>query len=167
LVAQGFSQVPGVDYFDTFAPVAKLVSIHAVLAIMATYNIEIHQIYIKGAFLNRKLTDKKCIYIQQPSGFTNPVHSLQVCYLRKTLYGLKQSRRQWYQRLCKILVDNLEFTYCDIDQSVFFKVTSHRLTIILVYVDNCTIMTTSIGLVNWIKNGMKKFVEITNLEEIH
>jgi len=65
LVAQGFSQVPGVDYFDTFAPVAKLVSICAVLAIAAACNIEIHQIDIKGAFLNGKLTDNECIYMWQ------------------------------------------------------------------------------------------------------
>jgi len=63
LVAQGFSQVPGVDYFDTFAPVAKLISIRAVLAITAACNMEIHQIDIKGAFLNGKLTDNECIYM--------------------------------------------------------------------------------------------------------
>jgi len=71
LVAQGFSQVPGVNYFDTFVPVAKLASIHAVLAIAAAHNMEIHQINIKGAFLNRKLTDNKYIYMRQPSGFIN------------------------------------------------------------------------------------------------
>jgi len=56
-IAQGFSQVPGVDYFDTFAPVAKLASIHAVLTIAAACNMEIHQIDIKRAFLNGKLTN--------------------------------------------------------------------------------------------------------------
>ena len=63
LVAQGFSQVPGVDYFDTFAPVAKLASICAILAIAAARNMEIHQIDIKGAFLNGKLTDDERIYM--------------------------------------------------------------------------------------------------------
>ena len=55
----------------------------------------------------------------------------------------------------------------NVDQSVFNKVTSHRLTIILVYVDDCTIAATSIGLVDWMKGGVKEFVEITDLEEIH
>jgi len=93
LVAQGFSQVPGVDYFDTFAPVAKLASIRAVLAIAAARNMEIHQIDIKGAFLNEKLTDNECIYMQQPPSFIDSTHPLRVCHLKKTLYGLKQSGR--------------------------------------------------------------------------
>jgi len=76
LVAQGFSQVPGVDYFDNFAPVAKLASIHAVLAIVAARNMEIHQIDIKGAFLNGKLTDNECIYMRQPPSFIDSAHSL-------------------------------------------------------------------------------------------
>ena len=63
LVAQGFSQIPGIDYFDTFAPVAKLASICVVLAIATARNMEIHQIDIKGAYLNRKLTDDKQIYM--------------------------------------------------------------------------------------------------------
>jgi len=66
LVAQGFSQVPGVDYFDTFAPIDKLASICAVLAIAAACNMEIYQIDIKGAFLNGKLTGNERIYMQQP-----------------------------------------------------------------------------------------------------
>ena len=89
--------MPDVDYFNTFAPVAKLASIYAVLAITATCNMEIHQIDIKGAFINRKLTDNKCIYIWQPFGFINSTHPLRVCHLKKMLYDLKQSRRQWYQ----------------------------------------------------------------------
>ena len=76
LVVQGFSQVPGVDYFNTFASIAKLALIHAVLAITTAHNMEIHQIDIKGAFLNSKLTNNKCIYIWQPPGFINSTHPL-------------------------------------------------------------------------------------------
>ena len=73
LVAQGFSQVPGVDYFDTFAPVARLASIRTVLAIAAAENLEIHQIDIKGAYLNGELTDDEIVYMKQPPGY--PVSS--------------------------------------------------------------------------------------------
>jgi len=62
-VAQGFSQVPGVDYFDTFAPVARLASIRAVLAFATAENLETGQIDIKGAYLNGELTDGETIYI--------------------------------------------------------------------------------------------------------
>ncbi|KAJ3481674.1 hypothetical protein NLJ89_g12191 [Agrocybe chaxingu] len=72
LVAQGFSQVPGVDYFDTFAPVARLASIRAVLAIAAVNDFEIHQIDIKGAYLNGVLTTGEVIYMRQPPGYAVP-----------------------------------------------------------------------------------------------
>ena len=91
LVAQGFSQVPGVDYFDTFAPVAKLASIRAALAVAAVNNMEIHQIDIKGAYLNGKLTSDEQIYMAQPPGYHAPDSAGKVCHLIKTLYGLKQS----------------------------------------------------------------------------
>jgi hypothetical protein len=65
-VAQGFSQIPGVDYFDTFAPVARLASIQTVLA---SENLETGQIDIKGAYLNGELTDNEHIYMCQPLGY--------------------------------------------------------------------------------------------------
>jgi Reverse transcriptase (RNA-dependent DNA polymerase) len=70
LVAQGFSQVPGVDYFDTYAPAAKLASIRTVLALAAAKDMELHQIDIKGTYLNGELTDKETIYMSQPPGVT-------------------------------------------------------------------------------------------------
>jgi hypothetical protein len=93
LVAQGFSQIPGIDYFDTFAPVARLSSIRTVLAFAAAENLETGQIDIKGAYLNGELTTKENIYMRQPPGYQQ---GTMVCHLQKTLYGLKQSGRRWY-----------------------------------------------------------------------
>jgi len=72
LVAQGFSKVPGVDYFDTFAPVARLASIRTVLAMAADLDLELHQIDIKGAYLNGELTSRERIYMRQPPGYAAP-----------------------------------------------------------------------------------------------
>ena len=105
--------------------------------------------------------------MQQPPDFTDPKQPLSVCRLKKTLYGLKQSGRRWYQRLCEILEDNLGFTRCEVDHSVFFKINTNNATIILVHVDDCTIAATNIALVDWVKSGVKRFVEITDLGEIH
>ena len=91
LVAQGFSQVPGVDYFDTYAPVAKLTSIRTVLALAACQDMELHQVDIMGAYLNGELAYNECIYMHQPPGYADPVYPRRVCFLCKTLYGLKQS----------------------------------------------------------------------------
>jgi hypothetical protein len=91
LVMQGFSQVPGVDYFDTFALVAKLSSIWTFLSMAVQMDLEIHQIDIKGAYLNGELTKGEHIYMQQPPGYHAPRSEGKVCQLVKTLYGLKQS----------------------------------------------------------------------------
>ena len=93
LVAQGFSQVPGVNYFNTFIPVAKLASIQIVLALAAADDMELHQIDIKGAYLIRELTDQEEIYMAQPPGYRAPNSTGKVCHLHKKLYGLKQSGR--------------------------------------------------------------------------
>jgi hypothetical protein len=147
--------------------VARLSSIRTVLAIAAARNLEIHQINIKGAYLNGKLTNDEIIHMHQPPGFVGSAHPLCVCHLRKMLYGLKQSGRQWYQCLCEILVDNLGFSHCDMDQSVFFKISGSDITIILVHVDDCTIVAASIAQINWVKKGVSEHVEITDLGEIH
>lgn len=128
LVAQGFSQVPGVDYFDTFAPVAKLASIRTTLAEAAALDWDIHQIDIKGAYLNGELTDDEKIYMRQPPGYHAPDSSGKVCGLVKTLYGLKQSGRRWYQKLVDIMVDKMGFSRCDVDQAVFFRHDGGRTT---------------------------------------
>ena len=67
---QGFSQVPGIDYFDTFTPVARLTLIRTVLAFVATENYKTGQIDIKGAYLNGKLTKDEVIYMKQPPGYS-------------------------------------------------------------------------------------------------
>jgi hypothetical protein len=168
LVAQGYSQVPGVDYFDTYAPVANLTSIRTVLALAARLNLELHQIDIKGAYLNGELTTDEIIYMRQPPGFESKDHPRRVCRLRKTLYGLKQSGRRWYQKLVEILVDKLGFTQCDVDQAVFFTRTeAGELIIIVIHVDDCTIAASSIDAINRLKEQLRTHVEITDLGELH
>ena len=167
LVAQGFSQVPSVDYFDTYAPVAKLTSICTVLALAAHLDLELHQIDIKGAYLNGKLNDNETIYMCQPPGYTDPALPHYVCRLHKTLYGLKQSGRCWYQKLVEILIKNLGFKLCKVDQAVFIKRSEKTLVIIVVHIDDCTITTSALSLVDELKTQIRKHVKITDLGELH
>src|ERR1700678_902798 len=101
LVAQGFSQVPGVDYFDTYAPVARLASIRTVLAFAAAEDLETGQIDIKGAYLNGELAENEVIYMKQPPGYAvkGSNEKTKVARLWKSIYGLKQSGRRGYQKL--------------------------------------------------------------------
>ncbi len=165
LVAQGFSQIPGVDYFDTFAPVARLASIRTVLAFAASEDLETGQIDIKGAYLNGELTDNECIYMRQPPGYSQG--SL-VCKLHKTLYGLKQSGRRWYQKLVDIMT-KLKFERSEVDQAVFYRrdVGKGILIIILVHVDDCSIVASTQPLIDRFKIEIMKHVEISDLGDLH
>jgi hypothetical protein len=167
LVAQGFSQVPGVNYFDTFAPIEKLASIRAALAMAAAEDMELHQIDIKGAYLNGELTAHEIIFMQQPPGYHAPNTSGKVCHLHKTLYGLKQSGQCWYQRLVDIMMQHLGFSCCDVDQAVFFQHEGQLIIIVLVHVDDCMIAATTIMLIEHFKVEITKHVKISDLGELH
>ncbi|KAJ9553795.1 hypothetical protein OSB04_017840 [Centaurea solstitialis] len=93
LVAKGFTQTHGIDYDETFSPVAMLKSIRILMAISAYFNYEIWQMDVKTAFLNGKLTED--VYMEQPEGFEDPKNPNKVCKLLKSIYGLKQASRRW------------------------------------------------------------------------
>ncbi|KAJ9565773.1 hypothetical protein OSB04_001739 [Centaurea solstitialis] len=93
LVAKGFTQTHGIDYDETFSPVAMLKSIRILMAISAYFNYEIWQMDVKTAFLNGKLTED--VYVEQPEGFKDPKNPNKVCKLLKSIYGLKQASRSW------------------------------------------------------------------------
>ena len=133
----------------------------------ARLDLELHQIDIKGAYLNGELNDNEAIYMRQPPGYANPDHPCHVCRLRKTLYRLKQSGRHWYQKLVEILVKNLGFKLCEVDQAVFIKRGDKTVIIIVVHVDDCTIAASSLSLVVELKAQIRKHIEITDLGELH
>ena len=91
LVAQGFTQVHGVDFNDTFAPIARMVSIRMVLALAARLDWEIHQVDVKSAYLYSELNDDKVIYMKPPPGEIKICKDGYVLQLLKALYRLKQS----------------------------------------------------------------------------
>ena len=93
LVAKGFRQVQGVDYDETFSPVAMLKSVRIMLAIAAFYDSEIWQMDVKTAFLNGFLEEE--LYMMQPEGFVNPKGANKICKLQKSIYGLVQATRSW------------------------------------------------------------------------
>ena len=167
LVAQGFSQVPRVDYFDTYAPIAKLASIRTVLAMAARHDYEIHQVDIKSVYLNGEFTHQETIYMRQPPGY--PVHAKKnkVLLLKKPLYGLKQSGRCWYQKLYDVLKSLFSLAHCQVDHAVFFHEAGNSLIIVVVHVDDLTVVTSSVVLMTEFKSKLRKKLEITDLGEIH
>ena len=103
LVAQGYTQVKGMDYGEAYAPVARLESICILLAYANHHNITLYQMDIKSAFLNGEIEEE--VYVKQPPGFINPKKPNHVYKLHKALYGLKQAPRAWYKCLTKFLIE--------------------------------------------------------------
>lgn len=102
LLAHGFTQRTGIDYNETFAPSSRQESLKAFLAVNGHHNWDVIQMYIVGAFLYSGLDEQ--IYILQPEGFIDPDHPDYVWHLNASLYGLKQSARQWHHCLTDQLV---------------------------------------------------------------
>jgi hypothetical protein len=101
LVAKGFYQVAGIDYHETFAPIAKMNCICLVLALAASHKWEVHQMDVKSTFLHGYLQEE--IYMEQPPDYVQNDYSL-VFRLKKSLYGLKQAPRAWYAKMDTFLI---------------------------------------------------------------
>jgi len=104
LVAKGYNQEEGIDYEETFAPIAGLEAIRMLLAYAAIMNFKLYQMDVKCAFLNGLIQEE--VYIEQPPGFEDSQKLDHVYRLKKALYGLKQAPRAWYERLSKFLLEN-------------------------------------------------------------
>src|SRR5213080_4628207 len=104
LVAQGYSQKEGIDYEETFAPVARLEAIRILLVFAASKGFKLFQMDVKSAFLNGFIEEE--VYVRQPPGFENPKYPDRVFKLQKALYGLKQAPRAWYARFKTFLLEN-------------------------------------------------------------
>ncbi|KAL5816220.1 hypothetical protein ACOSQ3_024598 [Xanthoceras sorbifolium] len=134
LVAKGFTQSYGIDYEETFAPVAKLNIIRILLSMAANLDWKLHQLDVKNAFLNGELEEE--VYMNFPAGITNYAQKNLVCRLKKSLYGLKQSPRAWFERFSKV-VKLSGFMQCQSDHTMFVKHSSGgNITVLIVYVDD-------------------------------
>ncbi|KAM1256948.1 hypothetical protein EV1_030743 [Malus domestica] len=136
LVARGFSQQYGLDYDETFSPVAKLTTVRVLLALAANKDWNMWQMDVKNAFLHGEL-DRE-IYMMQPMGFKSEAHPEYVCKLRKALYGLKQAPRAWYGKIAEFLTQS-GYSVTPADSSLFVKANEGKLAIVLVYVDDLII----------------------------
>ncbi|KAG9447534.1 hypothetical protein H6P81_013662 [Aristolochia fimbriata] len=148
LVAQGYTQVEGVDFDEIFAPVARLESIKQLLALASSLKIKLHQMDVKSAFLNGYLAEE--VYVEQPKGFVAPDHPDHVFHLTKALYGLKQAPRTWYDRLTKFLCSK-GFVCGGVDKTLFIKTEGTVLTMTQVYVDDIVFGST-------VDSAQKQFV---------
>ena len=128
-----YSQQEGIDYEETYAPVARMEAVRMFLAYATNKNFKVYHMDVKSAFLNGELEEE--VYIEQPKGFPLTEEKDIVCRLKKALYGLKQAPRTWYARLEKYLA-KLGFTKGTIDSNLYLKEIEDGLLIIIIFVDD-------------------------------
>ncbi|GJS31379.1 retrovirus-related pol polyprotein from transposon TNT 1-94 [Tanacetum coccineum] len=133
LVARGYRQEEGIDFEESFAPVARLEAIRIFLAFAAHMNMVIYQMDVKTAFLNGNLREE--VYVSQPDGFVDPDKPNHVYKLKKALYGLKQAPRAWYDMLSSFLISN-DFSKGSVDPTLFIRREGNELILVQIYVDD-------------------------------
>ena len=135
-MACGFSQVQGIDYEETFSPVVRLNSIRILLSMAIKYVWPLHQLDVSNAFLCGDLTE--CVYMEQPPSYSIEGENDKVCLLRHALYGLKQSPRAWFEKFSALVFD-LKLVACNVEPTVFCKITFAGCVILAIYVDDMII----------------------------
>nr|XP_043639147.1 coniferyl alcohol acyltransferase-like [Erigeron canadensis] len=133
LVAKGFCQQDGIDYNETFAPVARIEAIRMFLAYVAYKNFTVYQMDVKTAFLNGVLKEE--VYVDQQEGFVNSKHPDYVYRLDKALYGLKQAPRAWHDVVTAFLLKS-GFNKGSIDTTLFIKRQGSDIILFQIYVDD-------------------------------
>jgi hypothetical protein len=133
LVAKGYSQVEGLNFDETYAPVARLESIRILLAYDTYHGFKLYQMDVKSAFLNGPIKEE--VYVEQPPGFEDSDYPNHVYKISKALYGLKQGPRAWYKCLRDFFVTN-GFKVEKVDPTLFTKTIAKDLFICQIYVDD-------------------------------
>ena len=133
LVVQGYNQEEGIDYDETFAPVARMEAIRMLIAFASHMEFKLYQMDVKSAFLNGFLQEE--VFVKQPPGFVDPDKPEHVYKLEKALYGLKQAPRAWYDRLSTFLLMH-GYSHGKIDNTHFLKKQGSYMLIVQIYVDD-------------------------------
>ena len=165
LVAKGYSQIPGVDFHETFAPVARHETIRGLISIAAQKGWYLHQLDVKSAFLNGVL--KEDVFVDQPQGFVIEGEEQKVYKLKKALYGLKQAPRAWYGEIDSYFSER-GFQRSQNEPALYTKIEGKSdILIVSLYIDDLVITGNCVRLITEFKSDMKKKYEMSDLGLLH
>jgi hypothetical protein len=162
LVAKGFTQREGIDYTETFSPVSCKDSLRIIMALVAHYDLELHQMDVKTAFLNGDL--EKNVYMAQPKGFVVEGKEKMGCRLKKSIYGLKQASRQWNLKFDKT-IKNFGFKANVEDNCVYTKFKNGKYIFLVLYVDDILLASNDMSLLQETKRFLSSKFEMKDLGE--
>nr|GEX51818.1 retrovirus-related Pol polyprotein from transposon TNT 1-94 [Tanacetum cinerariifolium] len=153
----------GIDFEESFAPVARIEAIRIFIANAASKNMTIYQMNVKKAFLNGELKEE--VYVSQPEGFVDLDHPTHVYHLKKALYELKQAHRAWYDTLLKFLLDN-KFSKGVVDLTLFTRKTSKHILLVQIYVDDIIIASTDPNACDIFSNEMSSKFQMSMIGQM-
>ncbi|XP_016199246.1 uncharacterized protein LOC107640214 [Arachis ipaensis] len=162
LVAKGYTQQAGIDFKDTFSPVAKVTTVRVLLGIAAVRKWHLIQLDITNAFLKGDLDEE--VYMEAPMGHPERKKGL-VCRLTKSLYGLPQASRQWFHKFCSTLKQN-GFTQCKSDYSLFSTGSGDSETFLLVYVDDIIIAGANLDMMTKVQLKLQSIFKLKILGDL-
>jgi hypothetical protein len=163
LVCKGYAQIEGLDFDETFVPVARLEAIKMLLAYACHKRFKVYQMDVKSAFLNGDLSEE--VYMEQLEGLKLSDNPDLVCKLKKALYGLKQAPRAWYHKLDTYLKDK-GFKRGTTDNNMYIKTEDNDFLIVLVYADDIIFVCNNDSLVQWFASSMESEFEMSMIGEL-
>ena len=163
LVAKGYTQIEGLDYSETYAPVLKYQSLRIMLAIANEEKMHVHHVDITTAFLYGDLKEE--IYLEQPEGYKVKGREFDVCRLHKSLYGLKQSPRCWNTTIHSFLLSN-DFKVLSADTAVYVNTKFSSKIMVSLFVDDILVYSPDLKLIKFIKDRISASFKVTDYGEV-
>ena len=160
LVAKGYTQKEGIDYKENFSPVSSKDSFRTIMTLVAHFDLELHQMDVKTAFLNGDIDET--IYMVQPENFVSGDTKRMVCKLKKYIYGLKQASRQWYYKFHQVII-SFGFEMNMVDDCIYHKFSGSTHIYLVLYVDDILLATNDIGMLHETKRFLSKKFEMKDL----